>query len=304
MWILLTAVLTASLLGSMHCVGMCGPLAIWASGAGASLPRSTVWFASSLYHLGRLITYLIAGTIAGAIGGFVELGGNAIGVQVAAARVVGVVMVGIGAWKLWRLYFGHQISAVGGSGSRIGGLLVRLRPLIFRLPPGGRALATGLLTTLLPCGWLYLFALVAAGTGRPVLGTLVMLAFWIGTVPALVSLVAGTQLLSRRFTRAVPIGAAVLLIVTGCFTAGGRGFAGLTSLAWINDPAVRAFDPEQEGVADGVMVGTIVQQLREQDLPCCTGSGSRPQPPTAAAAVAPIPESGDGRSLPTAAAVE
>ena len=90
MWVLIIAVVTASLLGSFHCIGMCGPLAIWASGSGDQVERRTLAFATTLYHFGRLCTYMVAGLIAGAIGGAIDLGGEVLGYQVAAARVVGV----------------------------------------------------------------------------------------------------------------------------------------------------------------------------------------------------------------------
>ena len=63
---LIGAVISASLLGSMHCVGMCGPLAMWASGAGES--GSKLAFNSSLYHLGRMLTYALVGLVAGLLG--------------------------------------------------------------------------------------------------------------------------------------------------------------------------------------------------------------------------------------------
>ncbi|EMI46927.1 sulfite exporter TauE/SafE family protein [Rhodopirellula sp. SWK7] len=231
MWILITAVVTASLMGSMHCVGMCGPLAIWASGAGERASRIQIVTSTSLYHVGRLITYTIAGLIAGGIGSLVDVGGQTLGFQLAAARVVGSLMVIIGVWKLGTMLFASKITAsTGPSPSRIGGLLVKLRPFIFRLPPSGRALSVGMLTTLLPCGWLYLFALVAAGTGSVLMGGVTMAAFWVGTVPALTALIAGTQTLSHEFVKIVPMVTAVLLIVTGGITASGRGFAELNSL--------------------------------------------------------------------------
>src|SRR5690606_18807129 len=50
----------------------------------------------------------------------------------------------------------------------------------------GRAALLGVSTGLLPCGWLYAFALSAAATGSARDGALVMAAFWLGSVPALV----------------------------------------------------------------------------------------------------------------------
>lgn len=261
MWILITAIFTASLLGSMHCVGMCGPLAMWASGVGERASRSTVMLSTTLYHLGRCITYLMAGVIAGAIGSAIDIGGQWLGFQVAAARVVGAIMVVVGASKLWTLARGRGSRGNQLRPSRIGGLLVKLRPTLFRLPLTGRAFATGLLTTLLPCGWLYLFALFAAGTGSPVMGPVVMFAFWLGTVPALTALIAGSQVLSRKFTLLVPAAAAVLLIMTGCYTASGRGFARLDSLASLRSSA--GMDSEDP----------LLDQVHRSDsisLPCCS----------------------------------
>ena len=69
--------------------------------------------------------------------------------------------------------------------------------------------ATGLLTALLPCGWLYLFALFAAGTGSWLSGSVVMIAFWLGSVPALVAVVMSTKLLTGRLRQFVPVAVAL-----------------------------------------------------------------------------------------------
>jgi sulfite exporter TauE/SafE len=263
MVVFLTAVLTASLLGSMHCVGMCGPLAIFASGAGTSAPRRQVMVSTSLYHLGRLSTYLLAGLIAGAIGSALDIGGQALGFQLAAARLVGSIMILVGVVKIAQLFTAHRSSPKPLRPSLIGKFLVKLRPVVFRLPPAGRALVTGLLTTLLPCGWLYLFALIAAGTGSILWGPAVMFAFWIGTVPALTALISGTVALSARFKTGIPTAAAALLIFAGIFTFSGRGFANLTAL----DEIRRVTNFESADQAN--------QQLDEiisTPLPCCAES--------------------------------
>lgn len=251
--VLVTAIVTASILGSMHCVGMCGPLAIWASGGGEQVGRGTLVSSTSLYHLGRLFTYTIAGSVAGLIGSAIDFGGNSIGIQVAAARIVGAAMIAIGLFKLWSYWSGRSKATVAAP-STVGKVLVKLRPYIFRLPIPGRAFATGLLTTLLPCGWLYLFALIAAGTGSPLRGAIVMAAFWVGSVPALVALVAGVRVLSLRYARLVPIAAAMMLILAGFFTASGRGFAGFDSLDELKSK------------------GTSIEQVQgagDKTLPCC-----------------------------------
>jgi sulfite exporter TauE/SafE len=263
MWILISAVTTASLLGSMHCVGMCGPLAIWASGAGESAQKRTVAVATFLYHIGRLVTYLIAGLIAGAIGSAVEIGGQWLGYQVMAARFVGAIMIVVGVVRLYQIARPKSGRAATVNPSTISGLLLKARPFLFRLPIPARGLMAGMLTTLLPCGWLYLFALIAAGTGSITMGPVVMFAFWIGTVPALTGLIAGTRLMSQPFGLLVPAAAAILLIVGGGFTASGRGFAGLTSLD--------SLSPRSSDTA------SLIEQAAnagDQPLPCCCEDGS------------------------------
>jgi sulfite exporter TauE/SafE len=113
----------------------------------------------------------------------------------------------------------------------------------------------GLLTTWLPCGWLYLFVLVAAGTGGVVSALVVMAAFWVGTLPALTALVVGARSLSPRLRFALPFLASLLLILTGLYTATGRASADLSS---IMPPAI---DPQVNATS---LIG-----LAEEPLPCC-----------------------------------
>ena len=252
MWVLATAVLTASVMGSLHCVGMCGPLAIWASGSAESdTPRRKVYYATGLYHTGRLITYLLMGLVAGVAGELIDVAGHSVGIQVAAARLVGAVMIVIGLFRFGQFFFSSgRVTEL--APSRIGGLLVRLRPYVFSLSLPSRALATGLLTTFLPCGWLYLFAFIATGTGSVVLAPMVMGAFWLGSVPALVGLVAGTGLIAGRLRTTTPLIAAVLLIAAGCYTMSGRGFDSLDALTQLNQSAKSG-----------------VQAAGHATLPCC-----------------------------------
>lgn len=293
MWVLLGAIVSASLLGSLHCVGMCGPLAIWASGAGDRIPTAQMTLATALYHFGRLITYALVGGIAGAVGQLTDWGGETLGVQLLAARVVGVAMIGYGSLRLIQMMATRQAGAAAAyvgtpQATGITRVLLALRPFVFRLPIPARGLATGLLTALLPCGWLYLFALVAAGTGSLTMGPIVMLAFWLGTVPALVGLVSGTQLLAVRFRKLIPAGAALLLIVGGCYTAAGRGFAQLNSLADIRitgsthfPAAVHETSSSASGAKDRTAQHDIAEGLAElakTPLPCCTPLAAPPTP--------------------------
>jgi sulfite exporter TauE/SafE len=246
------AVLVASLLGSLHCVGMCGPLALWATGGGMR-HRAVV-----AYHLGRLTTYWSAGLAAGVLGSAVSIGGELAGYQSLAAKVAGFLLVIVGVVRLASLHPMFRPAATAGSSSpsRLTALLHAAKPMIAGRGPAARAYLGGLLTTWLPCGWLYLFVLVAAGTGNIASALLVMTAFWLGTLPALTTLVFGARTLIPRFRTALPIAASVLLIVTGLYTATGRAAADLSSMVapqdLVDDPSPTSLVP-----------------LKDEPLPCC-----------------------------------
>lgn len=215
MMTLVGAVFAASLLGSTHCAGMCGAfLAFAVAGPGERrAPRITVHAA---YHLGRLLTYLTLGTIAGVIGSAADAGGSALGVQRAAAMLAGATMIGFGVASILRARgvrvpkppIPRMMLDAARAGHRWAG----------GLPSLARAGVTGLLTTLLPCGWLYAFVVTAAGTGDWLGGAATMAAFWAGTLPVMVALGAGISGLAGRFRHAVPTLTSVVLVAAGILT--------------------------------------------------------------------------------------
>lgn len=244
------AILIASLLGSMHCVGMCGPLALWATGGGEKKSSMIA------YHLGRLTTYLSAGLIAGVLGSALTIGGDIAGLQSLAAKLAGGVLIFVGLLRLFQMVPFFQRPAQAAEPSWIAGLLHRVRPLVAGFGPGGRAYFGGVLTTWLPCGWLYLFVLVAAGTGSVIPAMVVMSSFWVGTLPALTAVILGARTLMPRFKSVVPFAAGVLLIVAGLYTATGRAAADLSSMV-----------PPKEGIV--VENSSSLVGLAEHPLPCC-----------------------------------
>jgi len=214
---LASSVLAASLVGSLHCAGMCGGIAACAGGAGeCSARRSAV--ASAIYHASRGISYAAVGVLAGAVGQAVDSGGMLIGVQRIAAIAAGLMVALVGVALLAR---------AGGAGAASGtGMPVWLSRAIaaihrraIRLVPPQRAAAIGLASVLLPCGWLWAFAAVAAGTGVWWQGGVVMIAFWIGTVPVLAALGAGIASLGGAQRRWVTALAGAAMIAVGVHTA-------------------------------------------------------------------------------------
>ena len=220
MYPLILAVLSASVLGSMHCAGMCGGLMFFALGSDQDRTKKARVRLQIAYHGGRLLTYTLLGVFAGAIGQAIDFGGSYVGVQRAAAIFAGVLMIAFGLITLARLR-GIRIKHVSVPGF-LRRFVERGQRAAFGLTPFKRALTIGLLTTLLPCGWLYAFAFTAAGTGSPVWGGLTMVVFWMGTLPVMVSLGAGIQLLTGPLHARLPMITAGAVVVVGVMTAMGR----------------------------------------------------------------------------------
>jgi uncharacterized protein len=96
-----------------------------------------------------------------------------------------------------------------------------------------RAWRIGVLTGLLPCGWLWAFVVSAAGTASPWTGAAVMAVFWLGTVPAMTGVLVFAGPLFDRLRQRLPVITACVLIVLGVATLAARwvdaGAAGVTA---------------------------------------------------------------------------
>jgi hypothetical protein len=214
---LVAAVLLSSLLGSPHCAAMCGGFACFYAGQPGEGRRILPHLA---YNGGRLVSYLVLGAIAGALGAGVDLTGRAAGFARPAAVAAGLLMIGWGAATLARAG-GARLPAWSGIAAAKGALRRGMARTAGR-PPVARALALGLLTTLLPCGWLYVFVATAGGTGSAVRGALVMAAFWLGTVPILAGVGLVLQRLTGPLRQRLPLVTAAALMVIGLLTIAGK----------------------------------------------------------------------------------
>ena len=210
---LLATVFVASLVGSLHCVGMCGPFVAFYSGADGSAGARRL-LSHAAYSSGRLLTYAAFGLAAGAVGAALDVAGSLAGVQRIAGIVAGATMILWGVLALLQLR-GVRIFRHGSGDGRLARLFRRGFSLVSTKPPVVRAAVVGLLSGLLPCGWLWAFVVTAAGTGGAVKGAAVMVAFWAGTVPALLAVGFGAQLISGPLRRHVPAMTAVLLVGLG-----------------------------------------------------------------------------------------
>lgn len=209
-WIL--AGLAFGFFGSVHCVGMCGPLALSLPGAGRARWR----FAAErlLYNTGRAITYTMLGALFGAIGLFASLGGAQQWLSIA----VGALMVG-GALVPW---IARRVGQLERLPARYLGRVLAPVQSLYRHGGGVALLAVGLLNGLLPCGFVYAALATATTAGDVFTSMTFMAAFGLGTIPAMLGVSLAGRLASvtwrARLQALVPIGlvlVGVLLILRG-----------------------------------------------------------------------------------------
>lgn len=205
---LLAGIVATSALGSLHCVAMCGPLVGLHGGA-----RSVrLAFAHSL---GRLTTYVALGAVAGLLGGALDLAGRLGGVQRIAMLAAGGAVIAVGLVHAARAFgIAWFARARPARRSPFSSALVQLKAR----KPRTRAWLMGALTGLIPCGWLWAFVVTAGSTARVSTGALVMLAFWLGTVPAMVGLLGFAGPLFARLRTRMPAVTALALIALGTAT--------------------------------------------------------------------------------------
>ncbi len=252
MLVLLGTVFIASLLGSLHCVGMCGPFALLA-GANSERRKSAV-VPTLAYSGGRLVTYSIVGLIFGSLGLVLNQGTSFANWQQSATYIAGGLMIAVGMIAMAR-YFGARIRL-----PKVLSPMQRVLKTGFArtkaLPPIQRAFAIGALTSLMPCGWLYTFAITAAGTGSPFWGVAVMAVFWMGTVPVMAALMLGFDRIGTSIQKRLPVVMASLVILIGVFTLVYRA------------PVVIGSEAH---VVSGVEALTNqVFDINQEELPCCS----------------------------------
>jgi hypothetical protein len=219
---LIAGVFLASLLGSLHCAGMCGAfLAIAVNGLGDATGRPGRQFPlQAAYHGGRLVTYTLLGAAAGAAGHLIDLTTALAGVRPVAAALAGATLVAFGVYSLLRVR--GLVPARLPAPAFLQGWLHAGHRRAMTHPPVTRAALIGLLTTLLPCGWLYAFVLTAAGAASPVRGALAMAIFWLGTLPVMVALGATLRGATGALGRRMPALTCVALIAIGLLTLANR----------------------------------------------------------------------------------
>lgn len=207
---LLTAI-SLGFLGSFHCIGMCGPIAL-------ALPvnRTSTFSAvigTLIYNLGRITTYAVLGLFFGLLGqGFVIAGWQS-SLSIALGVLILVLLI------FPRLFKGY--TNFGFVYQFVAKLKEQLRKL-FHVSSLPSLFSIGLLNGLLPCGLVYMGVAGAVATGDVIQGALFMAAFGLGTLPAMLVLSVAKGYIGvsvrEKMRKAVPVfvaGMAILLILRG-----------------------------------------------------------------------------------------
>lgn len=174
------AIIAASIIGSTHCLSMCGPIALLVKNN-----RLNIY----LYHAGRLFSYIFLGLGAGFAGErFLSISRGYI--SVISVILISLVYIYLGSRLILEkpLHFNlfNKISS-------------NLYKLISYLPGKfTKSFFIGIINGLIPCGWLYIFVAGSASTKNPVYGALFMSLFWIGTLPALSLFPSAINVFNRK----------------------------------------------------------------------------------------------------------
>lgn len=196
------------LLGSLHCAGMCGPLALALPGVGGS--RAGYLLGRFAYNAGRLVTYCLLGLVFGLVGKTLLLAG-----------VQRWVSLGLGLALLVGLFASHQLLRWLPLTRGVGLLKASMASVLRRRSIEALGVL-GLLNGLLPCGLVYVACAGATATGGILGGAAYMALFGLGTVPMMLAISLSGSLVPApvrlRLLKAVPVGVflmAGLLILRG-----------------------------------------------------------------------------------------
>ncbi len=190
-------------LGSFHCIGMCGPIAI-------ALPqhegkKNIIFTSALLYNFGRVITYALIGLLFGTIGKGLFIGGF----QQIVSIATGVLIILFVAFPYILPSKFKQVS-------------VLKIPIIrsafskaFQMKSFSAYLILGLINGLLPCGFVYMALSGAMLTGTTLDGSLFMFFFGLGTIPAMFSLSVMGSFVNLNFRNKIKKAIPAFSIIVG-----------------------------------------------------------------------------------------
>ncbi|MCW8838693.1 MAG: sulfite exporter TauE/SafE family protein [Thiovulaceae bacterium] len=208
-------IISIAFLGSFgHCIGMCGGIVMAYSNIKINPVSSKVSksVAHLLYSFGRVSTYTILGAIFGYLGGVVVFSNTANGVLLI---VAGVAMIIAGLSLMGKM----KSLSIGGKSLSDTSFYKNSFTKIMNSKSNMSFYLLGMLNGLLPCGFVYFFAITAASTASPVYGALVMAVFGLSTIPAMFGLGTLSSLnIATNFRNMLVSLASIAVLFYGVFT--------------------------------------------------------------------------------------
>lgn len=202
------------LLSSLHCVGMCGPIAFALPVHKGSFTEK--WSKVIVYHLGRIVTYMVIGAIFGLFGRAFVLAG----LQQLLSIVAGVVLIIIAIFQKTILNRLEEQSSL-----KVINLIKNLYQKIAKSKSVVNFFSLGLLNGLLPCGTVYIALIGAIASENLLSGSIYMLFFGLGTLPLMLILMGANIVSSVKFKSFFKVAVPFILIIVGSlFIIRGLGF--------------------------------------------------------------------------------
>ncbi len=184
---------TTGLLGSGHCIGMCGGI-VAALSISAEGQRGGLLF-HILYNIGRTATYTVIGVLVGLLGSaiaYTDAFSTATKIILLGSDLF-IIVLGLGTAGLFKHLNVMKLDFPGPT-KKISVAVAGLR----KLPAGISALPLGLIMGFLPCGFLYAMAITAAQSASMEKGAIIMMMFGLGTAPSLFLFGSAAQWLGTR----------------------------------------------------------------------------------------------------------
>jgi sulfite exporter TauE/SafE len=195
------------LVGSLHCIGMCGPIAI-------ALPvpdSNNLSFLTGriLYNLGRVVTYSFLGAILGLVGSKIALAGTQ---QLVSIILGSVIIIAVLLPQKYKNYFAqHPVI------QKLAHPLKSNIGILFSKGTFSAMFLIGILNGFLPCGLVYVALAGAIASGDAISGAAVMILFGLGTVPAMFAASVFGKFINigirTKIRKAVPVLAILLGVI-------------------------------------------------------------------------------------------
>ncbi|MCO6501051.1 MAG: sulfite exporter TauE/SafE family protein [Vicingus serpentipes] len=194
------------LLGSFHCIGMCGPIAFALPSKSNAIFHRVI--SGITYNIGRITTYILLGVLFGALGQGISTAST----QQAISILLGVIFI---LSVLIPKSLLNKINPTKNIGYFINSIKATLGRL-FNSSSIPNLLLIGLLNGLLPCGLVYAAIGGAIATGDVVKGTSFMLFFGLGTLPMMFTAVILSNFITVNFRNKIKKIIPVFIVLLGC----------------------------------------------------------------------------------------